>query len=71
MTDPVESCIEALCRKGCRQVNQDIAAFEAGRPPPEARDLDAAQRRRVLAELKAVMAVYGERCCIDPSETRP
>ena len=64
--DPrVDACVEALCAKGCRQVRQDIAALEAGASLPEVADLTPEQRARVLAELKQIMAVYGDACRLD------
>jgi hypothetical protein len=61
--DPlIEARLEALCQKGCRQVWGDIAALERGDPLPETRDLTPGEMRWLLAELKQVMAVYGDRC---------
>jgi hypothetical protein len=40
----------------------DIDALEAGRRLPETAGLSAAERRAVLDELKAVMAVYEGAC---------
>lgn len=56
----VESCVEQLCRKGCRAVWQDIALLEEGGRLPETRRLSAEENRAVLAELKAIMSVYGD-----------
>ena len=61
----VEHCIELLCHKGCRQVWREIEALERGEDLPEARGLNREERAFVLTELKAVMAVYGDRCSID------
>jgi hypothetical protein len=61
----VEHCIELLCHKGCRQVWREIEALEQGEELPETRGLNAQERAYVLTELKAVMAVYGDRCSID------
>ncbi|MCG6897268.1 MAG: hypothetical protein LJE61_09545 [Thiocapsa sp.] len=58
----IEARIEALCQKGCAQVRRDIAALESGSQLPETRDLSAEERRALLSELKAVMAVYGDAC---------
>ena len=58
----IESCIEAICEKGCRQVRSDIRSLEQGRTLPEWSHLDTDERQRVLRELKAVMAVYGDSC---------
>ncbi len=61
----VEHCIELLCHKGCRQVWQEINALEQNEDLPETRGLNQEERALVLTELKAVMAVYGDRCSID------
>lgn len=58
----IEGLIEALCQKGCRQVRRDIAALEAGAELPETRGLTPRERRLLLAELKQIMAVYGDGC---------
>ncbi|UHD15929.1 hypothetical protein [Thiocapsa bogorovii] len=58
----VDARIEAVCRKGCSQVRQDIAALEAGAQLPETRDLSEEERRALLRELKQIMAVYGDAC---------
>lgn len=60
----VEGRIEAICGRGCRQVRRDIATLEAGAQLPETLDLSEAERRCLLAELKQIMAVYGEVCRI-------
>lgn len=56
--DGIQQCVEAVCQLGCDSVRRTIAALEAGQPVAQVAGLDAEQRRRVLAELKAVMAVY-------------
>ena len=61
----LESRVESLCQQGCRQVRQSIAALEQGGNPPETWGLTSDERRRLLAELKSIMAVYGETCRID------
>jgi hypothetical protein len=60
----VTHCIETLCHKGCRQVRRDIEALERGQSLAETRDLGPAERAEVLAELRAIMAVYGDRCSL-------
>lgn len=62
---PVQECVEALCQKGCKAVWSDIARLEAGHSVPEAAALSAAERDRVLCELKDVMAVYSGSCTPD------
>jgi len=61
----VVRCVEALCHKGCRQVWCDIQALERDAALPETQGLSTAERAAVLAELKSVMAVYGDRCSRD------
>jgi hypothetical protein len=63
---PILDCrIESICQKGCRGVWDDIATLEHGDDLPETEDLNAHERAWVLAELKAIMAVYGARCRVD------
>jgi hypothetical protein len=61
----LDAAIEAICQKGCRQVNQDIARLERGETLPEQRALTAAEGARLLDELRAIMAVYRERRAAD------
>jgi hypothetical protein len=61
----LESRLEAICERGCRQVWDVIATLERGDNVPETEDLDAAERAWLLAELNAVMTVYAERCRVD------
>jgi hypothetical protein len=58
----IDDCIEKLCQKGCKAVRDDILALEQGRSLAETEGLSAEQRGRVLAELKSIMAVYGDTC---------
>jgi hypothetical protein len=61
----IDSRVESLCQKGCRQVRQCIARLEQGGELPETGGLTPDERARLLAELKAIMAVYGDTCRID------
>lgn len=61
----VESCIEALCQRGCSQVNGYIKALEMGEEFPEIAHLDIEERRAVLRELVAIMGVYDGVCDLD------
>lgn len=54
--------LERICRRGCRSVTGLIAEMEAGGVPAELADLGRAERDAVLAELKAIMAVYDGEC---------
>ena len=55
----IQSCVEALCEKGCKAVWEDIAMLEEGERLPETRKLSTEENRAVLKELKAIMSVYG------------
>ena len=60
--DPVvQQVVEAVCAQGCRYVNACIEALAQGRPERDYAGLDAAQRRQLLDELRAIMAVYEAR----------
>jgi hypothetical protein len=61
----LESRLEALCEKGCRQVWQDIEILERGQELPETAELSPDERRWLLRELKQIMAVYQDRCTPD------
>lgn len=54
----ISQCVEALCECGCDAVRETIVALEQGVPVAAVTSLDDKQRRLVLAELKAIMAVY-------------
>ncbi|MCG6940565.1 MAG: hypothetical protein LJE69_04880 [Thiohalocapsa sp.] len=61
----LEVRVETICERGCREVWDAIDILEQDGDLPETQDLTAAERARVLAELKSVMAVYGQRCGLD------
>lgn len=61
----IDSVVERICAKGCRAVRADIQTLLAGHDLPETRSLDAVTRHRVLAELVAVMEVYGDECAVE------
>ena len=54
----VQSTIESICGLGCDRVNEIIGALESGQSVEEVDGLDKTDRRWVLIELKAIMAVY-------------
>lgn len=58
----IEQSVENVCKKGCKSVWADIDALEEGRRLPETAGLTSTERQAVLAELKAVMAVYEGTC---------
>ncbi|MCU7845172.1 MAG: hypothetical protein KZQ93_15190 [Candidatus Thiodiazotropha sp. (ex Monitilora ramsayi)] len=65
----IEHCIEVICQKGCQSVRDDIRLLEQGVVLPELAVLDDLARLKVLKELRAIMAVYGDSCPVDlPSE---
>lgn len=59
--DRLQRCLESLCANGCEAVRATIDALERGQPVVATAGLGDAERAAVLAELKAVMAVYDER----------
>jgi hypothetical protein len=66
LLDPLlESRLEAICQRGCRETRAAITQLEQGGELTETADLMPRDRARLLAELKAIMAVYGDRCRVD------
>lgn len=57
----VQQCVEALCLNGCQAVRATIDALERDLPVAQTEAMDAHERAAVLAELKAIMAVYDAR----------
>lgn len=57
----VEQAVDAICALGCEVVSAYIVALEEGETRPEYAALDVGQRARLLAELRAIMAVYDHR----------
>ena len=64
MQNRVDSCVEALCQKGCRNVWGDIEALESGQSLPEAEGLDESEIQAVIVELKSIMSVYKGTCSV-------
>lgn len=62
MQNRVDTCVEALCQKGCSAVWGDIEALESGQSLPEVDGLSFPEIKAVVEELKAVMAVYEGSC---------
>jgi hypothetical protein len=58
----VEHAVEALCHRGCRAVWEIIDSLEKGGEVPETVDLTGAEVHAVIAELRAIMAVYEGSC---------
>ena len=63
MHQAVETVVESLCQNGCKAVWGYIETLEAGKQLPETMHLDDEQRKEVLKELNAVMAVYETTSC--------
>lgn len=57
-SEQLSQCIDALCQCGCDAVRATISAMESGVAVPQVETLSDEERQMVLAELKAVMAVY-------------
>lgn len=57
----VQLCVEALCQNGCQAVRATIDALERDLPVAQTEAMDDQERAAVLAELKAIMAVYDAR----------
>lgn len=53
-----QRCVEQLCAEGCQFVRLCITRLERGEDIPLAYKLKPEEKQQVLAELKAVMAVY-------------
>lgn len=58
----IEIAVEALCARGCREVNIIIERLDHGDPVDGAEMLSQEERKAVLAELRAIMAVYDKPC---------
>jgi len=62
MLEPVlQEIIDDLCNDGCKAVNQYIQQIEAGSMPAQMSHLHQPDQKKILVELKSIMAVY-ERC---------
>jgi len=57
----IDQHITQICELGCTRVKQIIVILEQGQIPPETDSLQDAERKLVLDELKAIMAVYNTR----------
>lgn len=60
-SEPVQACVEALCDNGCEAVRATIRALRDDLPVAQTEGLSEQQRRAVLDELIAIMAVYDRR----------
>lgn len=57
----VQQVLDAICAQGCPYVNAVIEALSEGRAGADYAELDPLQRRQLLDELRAIMAVYERR----------
>jgi len=57
----IAQCVELLCQSGCREVRTTINRMETNQTVSQVDALDDDERRQVLEELKAIMAVYDRR----------
>ncbi|MDX5363166.1 MAG: hypothetical protein LPJ91_03285 [Pseudazoarcus pumilus] len=53
-----DTVIELLCQQGCQSVRHAISRIEQGETPCGTEGLSPAECHAVLAELRAIMAVY-------------
>jgi hypothetical protein len=53
--------VDGLCNDGCKAVSQYIKEIESGSLPEQMADLPSAEQKKILLELKSIMAVY-DRC---------
>ena len=53
-----QHCVEQLCAEGCRSVRLCITRLEQGEDVSQTDELKPEEKQQVLAELKAIMAVY-------------
>jgi hypothetical protein len=60
----VDFAIEAVCQRGCQYVLDTIARLDRGEIPPGLAELSLSDRQALLAELKSIMAVYGNVCTV-------
>jgi hypothetical protein len=58
----IELALESLCGQGCKAVWGIIASLESGQALPQTNGLSAYELETLLAELKAIMAVYAGTC---------
>ena len=58
----IEIAVENLCARGCREVTVIIERLDHGDPVEGTEMLSREERKAVLAELRAIMAVYDKPC---------
>lgn len=57
----IAQCIEILCQCGCSEVRAVIKRIEANQSVAQLEGFTVQERRLVMEELKAIMAVYDQR----------
>lgn len=58
LSPQLQKHLDRICTEGCHYVRNCIGQLENGEVPGHATELSAAERILLLAELKAIMAVY-------------
>jgi len=56
----IAQCVEILCQQGCTEVRATIVRIESGAKIPQTAGMSGEEIEAVLAELKAIMAVYDQ-----------
>ncbi|VAW62399.1 hypothetical protein MNBD_GAMMA09-3603 [hydrothermal vent metagenome] len=57
----ISQLVEVVCNMGCSTVKAIILTLESGHTFDGAKDLNAAEKKRLIKELKAIMSVYDYR----------
>jgi hypothetical protein len=57
----IEHHVTLVCELGCVRVREVIAVLQDGGTTPETASMSDSERRQVLRELEAIMAVYDAR----------
>lgn len=58
MNQKTEQALTRICDLGCARIRALIGLLESGATIQETDELEEAERLTVLAELKAIMAIY-------------
>ncbi len=57
----ISQVVEAVCSMGCTTVKAIILTLESGHTFEGAKDLNKAEKKQLIEELKAIMSVYDYR----------
>ena len=60
-TQLIEERVTFICELGCIRVREVMAVLQQGGSTPETDQANEEERRRILHELQAIMAVYDAR----------